>query len=430
MQNILYLCTQNAKKMSVERLIFNRFVRQKNTGYTRPIVRIATVGVVLSCMVMILSICISFGFKNEVSRQIFGFSGHLRIGPYQTSTAKTPEPIYRDAVDWTAIESSVGARRASPLQRFHKQAVATQIGLIRTDVYNHGIHFKGVEQGYDFSFFKSCLIEGTIPDLADSITSNDVLISRALARKLHLELGGRLHTYFVDSDHVRARAFTISGIYESGFTTLDEKMIIGDLRHVQRLNDWSADEIGGFEIVLPHSASRNLNEHARFFNTFLPFDLVATPITEDFLETFNWLELMDMNVIVILVIMALVIAISLISVFMVMIIEKTNEIGIFKTMGMSLATIRRIFVWKVMYIAGKGMFIGNFIALTLCWIQKNYPIINLDPEVYFIKHIPIQFEWSWLIFCNVGTLAIVLLAVLLPSIAIGKIREAEAVKFS
>jgi lipoprotein-releasing system permease protein len=139
---------------------------------------------------------------------------------------------------------------------------------------------------------------------------------------------------------------------------------------------------------------------------------------------------MDMNVIVILVIMALVIAISLISVFVVMIIEKTNEIGIFKTMGMSLATLRRIFVWKVMYIAGKGLLIGNFIGLTLCWVQKNYPMIKLDPSVYYIKYIPIQFEWSWLIVCNVGTLAIVLLAVLLPGIAIGKIREAEAVKFS
>jgi lipoprotein-releasing system permease protein len=415
--------------MSVEYLIFNRFVKQKNTGYTRPVVQIATFGVILSCMVMIFSICISFGFKNEVGRQVFGFSGHLRIGNYQTSSAKTPEPIHRNEVDWSAIEMSTETQdRTFP--RYHKQAFATQIGLIKTDLYNHGILLKGVERDYDFSFFESCLIEGNIPHLTDSVTSNDVLISRMLAQKLHLELGDKLRTYFADGNDVRGRAFDVCGIYESGFSTLDEKMIIGDLRHIQRLNGWSANEIGGFEIILQNSATRNLNEHARFFNTFLPLDLVTIPITADFSETFNWLELMDMNVIVILVIMALVIAINLISVFMVMIIEKTSEIGIFKTMGMSFATIRRIFVWKVMYIAGKGLFIGNFIGLALCWIQKNYPIIKLDPSMYYIKHIPIQFEWSWLIFCNAGTLAIVLLAVLLPSIAIGKIREAEAVKFN
>ena len=408
--------------MSVERLIFNRFIKQKNTGYTRPIVRIATVGVVLSCIVMIFSICISFGFKNEVSRQVFGFAGHLRISPYQTSTAITDNPIHRDDVDWTLLESSVS--------QFHKQAVATLIGLVKTDIYNHGIQLKGVDRDYDFSFFESCLIEGRIPHFTDSATSNDVLISRTLAQKLHLELGDKLRTFFVVDNDVRPRAFDIVGIYESGFTTFDEKMIIGDLRHIQRLSGWSADEIGGFEIILPNSAIRNLSEFAHFFNLFLPLELVAVPITADFPETFNWLELMDMNVIVILVIMALVIAISLISVFMVMIIEKTNEIGIFKTMGMSISTLRRIFIWKVMYIAGKGLFIGNFIGLTLCWIQKNYPIIKLDPSVYYIKHIPIQFEWSWLIFSNVGTLAIVLLAVLLPSIAIGKIKEAEAVKFN
>ncbi|MCL2027163.1 MAG: ABC transporter permease [Bacteroidales bacterium] len=412
--------------MSVEHLIFNRFIRQKNTGYTRPIVRIATIGVVLSCMVMIFSICISFGFKKEVSRQVFGFSGHLRISPYQTSLAKMAEPIHRDDIDWNAI----GAGQGIPPQTFRKQAFATQIGLVKTDIYNHGIHLKGVEKDYDFSFFESCLIEGNIPNFADSVTSNEILISQTLAQKLHLNLGEKLRTYFVDDENVRARAFDIVGIYESGFSTFDEKMMIGDLRHIQRLNGWNADEIGGFEIVLQQFSTRDLSEQARKFNAFLPLDLVAVPITSDFPETFNWLELFDMNVIVILVIMALVIAISLISVFMVMIIEKTNEIGIFKTMGMPISTIRKLFVWKVMYIAGKGMLIGNFMALSLCWIQKNYPMIKLDPSIYYIKHIPIQFEWSWLIFCNIGTLAIVLLAVLLPSIAIGKIKEAEAVKFS
>jgi lipoprotein-releasing system permease protein len=416
--------------MSIERLIFNRFIRQKNTGYALPIVRIAMVGVVLSCMVMIFSICISFGFKHEVSRQVFGFAGHLRIGPYQTSTATTPKPIHRDDVDWRTIELHVETGRDPSLQRFHKQAFATQIGLVKTDIYNHGIQFKGVENDYDFSFFESCLIEGKIPNLADSTTSNDVLISQTLAQKLHLNLGDKLRTYFVDDENVRARAFDIIGIYESGFSTFDEKMVIGDLRHIQRLNGWNDYKIEGFEIVFSGSVIRNLDEQARNFNAFLPFDLVAIPITSDFPETFNWLELMDMNVIVILVIMALVIAISLISVFLVMIIEKTNEIGIFKTMGMTNSTIRRIFIWKVMYIAGKGMLIGNFIALTFCWIQKNYPILKLDPAFYYIDRIPIKFEWSWLIFCNIGTLAIILLAVLLPSIAIGKIREAEAVKFS
>ena len=417
--------------MSVERLIFNRFVRQKNTGYTRPIVRIATFGVVLSCMVMIFSICISFGFKNEVSRQVFGFSGHLRMGYYQMSSADVQEPIRRDAVDWEAMRMSVEKTgRAPSLQPFHKQAYATQIGLIKTDVYNHGVTLKGVEQDYDFSFFESCLIEGNIPYFSDTATSNEVLISRILAKKLYLQLGDRLRTYFVDGNDVRARAFDICGIYESGFTTFDEKMMIGDLRHIQRLNGWDTNEIGGFEIILSGSAINNLNQQAGIFNNFLPLDLVTIPITSDHPEIFNWLDLMDMNVIVILVIMALVIAISLISVFMVMIIEKTNEIGVYKTMGMSLATLRRIFVWKVMYIAGKGLLVGNSLALALCWIQKNYPLITLDPSTYYIKHIPIHFEWSWLIFCNVGTLAIVLLAVLLPSIAIGKIREAEAVKFN
>jgi lipoprotein-releasing system permease protein len=407
--------------MSIEYLIFNRFIRRKNTGYTRPIVRIATFGVVLSCIVMMLSICISFGFKNEVSRQVFGFSGHLRIGHYQISSTALPDPIRRDAIDWQNFVD---------IENAHIQAVASQIGLVKTDIYNHGVVLKGVGNDFDFSFFESCLIEGRLPHFTDTITSNDILISQTLARTLHLQLGDRLRTYFIDQTNIRARVFNICGIYESGFSTFDEKTIVGDLRHIQRLNDWEADEIGNLEVILSSSDYRRLPEYARRINLFLPHDLIAVPITADHPEIFNWLELMDMNVIVILVIMALVIAISLISVFMVMIIEKTNEIGIFKTMGMTIATIRRIFIWKVMYIAGKGLIIGNFIGLVLCWVQKNYPIFKLDPTMYYIKHIPIHFEWSWLIFCNIGTLLIVLLAVLLPSIAIGKIREAEAVKFN
>jgi lipoprotein-releasing system permease protein len=274
------------------------------------------------------------------------------------------------------------------------------------------------------------LIEGDMPCLTDSNASNDVLISMTLAQKLHLQLGDKVRTYFVDNTDVRARAFTVCGIYESGVSMFDEKMMIGDLRHIQKLNDWNSNEVAGFEIILPNLETHRLNEHARTFNTLLPLDLVTVPITNDFPDIFNWLELMDMNVLVILVIMALVIAISLISVFVVMIIEKTNEIGIFKTMGMTLGAIRRIFLWKVMYIAGKGLIIGNIIGLALCCIQKYYPLIKLDQSVYYIKYIPIHFEWSWLIFCNIGTLLIVLLAVLLPSIAIGRIREAEAVKFN
>ncbi|MDR2907024.1 MAG: ABC transporter permease [Bacteroidales bacterium] len=411
--------------MSIETLIFNRFIRQKNTGYTRPVVRIATIGVILSCVVMIFSVCISFGFKNEVSRQVFGVSGHLHIAPYQT-TAQLPNPISRDSIDWEAINAFVAT---SSSWQYHKQAFATQIGLIKTDLYNHGIWLKGVNSEFDFSFLKSCLIEGKIPQLPDSSISNDVLISLTLAKKLHLNVGDKVRTYFVYQNDVKARAFNICGVFESGFSTFDETMMIGDLRHIQRLNGWNIDEVSGFEIILPQPSVRELPQYAKIFNGFLPLDLVAIPITFKFPEIFNWLDLMDMNVVVILVIMALVIAISLISVFVVMIIEKTGEIGLFKTLGMSLAAIRRIFVWKVMYIAGKGLLIGNFIGLTLCLVQKYYPIFKLDASVYYIKHVPIQFEWSWLILCNIGTLVIILLAVLLPSMAIGKIKEAEAVKF-
>ncbi len=329
--------------MSIERLIFNRFIRHKNTGYTRPVVRIATIGVVLSCVVMILSVCISFGFKNEVSRQVFGFSGHLRIGNYQMSSHGIPTPISRKSIDWGSIQG-VG--------KFHKQAWATQIGLVKTDLYNHGILLKGVDKEFDFSFFELCLREGRIPQLTDTSTSNEVLISQTLAQKLYLKLGDKLRTYFVAGNDVRPRAFTICGIYESGFSTFDEKMIIGDLRHIQNLNDWSADEVGGFEIILPHSETRNLDDYAHQFNQYLPFEWVAIPITSDYPEIFNWLELMDINVVVILVIMALVIAISLISVFVVMVIEKTNEIGIFKTMGMSLATYRLDFLFYTKILSG------------------------------------------------------------------------------
>lgn len=370
---------------------------------------------------MCFSICISFGFKNEVSRQVFGFSGHLRIGNYSSFSSDTAKPISSQSIHWNDFEN---------IARFHPQPVATQLGLVKTDLYNHGILFKGVDRNFDFSFFNACLIAGTLPRFSDSSISNDVLIANNLSKKLHLKLGDKLRTYFIHNADVRARAFTICGIFESGFSNFDEKMIIGDLQHLQRINRWDTCDASYFEIILPDAENKNLIGLADKFNQLLPFDCVAVPISDDFPEIFNWLELMDMNVIVILVIMALVVAISLISVFVVMVIEKTNEIGIFKTMGMNLSDLRKIFILKVMYIAGKGLLIGNGIGLTLCCIQKYFPLFKLNPETYYIKHVPIHFEWSWLILCNVATLVIVFSAVLLPSIAIGKIKEAEAVKFS
>ena len=412
--------------MSLEYFIAKRIhFQQGKKNVSRPAVRIATIGIALGLAVMLISVAVVIGFKNEIRNKTIGFGGHIQITNFDNNNTYEMNPIKADNALIKKISAIDGVK--------HVQRFATKPGIIKTDTEFQGIVVKGIDKGFDWKFFKSNLIQGKILDVSGATPSNQVVLSKYLANLLGLKLGDSFYTYFIQ-DQVRARKFKIVGIYSTNFIEYDKLFILVDMRQVQALNDWPADSFSGLEVLI-----NDFNKIDEVGDKV--YDATANKFTKEGNaystqtikqlnpQIFSWLDLLDMNVWVILILMLAVAGFNMISGLLILILERTNMIGILKSLGSTDWSVRKIFLYHSFFLIGKGMLWGNIIGLSLCAIQYFTGAIPLDPEAYYVATVPICFNWLYILLLNVGTLVASLLMMIGPSYLITKITPAKIIRY-
>ncbi len=391
----------------------------------KPAIRIAMVGMALGLAIMLASICIVIGFKDEVRSKAIGFASHIQISNFKGTQSYETFPI---SANDSLIGVLVGIQGVDRVQRF-----STKPGIIKTDDNFQGIVLKGVGEDYNLSFFQDYLLEGEIPCFTDSVASNKVLISKMLADKLHLKLGDNVYTYYIQ-DNVRARRLKIVGIYETNFSEYDKIFLIGDIYTVNRLNGWKTDQVSGIEIAVDdydrlEDICYNVSECVDTLVDRYGATYFAQTIESLNPQLFAWLDVLNMNVWVILVLMLGVAGFTMISGLLIVILERTNMIGILKALGAHNAHIREIFLYFSVFVIGKGMLWGNLIALVFCLSQKYWCWIKLDPTNYYIDSVPIHFDLLLWILINIVTLIVSFAMLIGPSYLISRISPVKSIKF-
>lgn len=398
---------------------------QGSRSVSRPAVLIAQIGVALGLAVMLVTIAVSFGFKHEVREKAVGFSSHIHISNYESAQDFEALPVAADTSLMQMLASMKGVE--------HVQRYAVKPGVLRTDDDFIGYILKGVGEDYDLSFYAQYLKEGIVPQFSDSVASGNILLSRAIADKLQLGVGDKVDSYFLQGT-MRARRYTVAGIYETGFNEYDRLFVITDLKAVQALNRWEPDQVTGVEVAL--TDFNKVDDMNWELGTML--DRTEDKYGEQYLVQsvtdinpglFAWLDVLDMNVWLILALMIGVAGFTMISGLLILIIERTQFIGILKAIGASNASVRKAFLYLAMLIIGKGMLCGNIVGLGLCAVQKFTGLIPLDPTNYYLDRVPIEFNWLFILAVNVVMFVLSVLILIVPSHLISRIYPTKAMRF-
>ena len=425
--------------MNLPFFIARRIAFSGGKNFSRLIIRIAVVAVALSVAVMIASSALIAGFKSEISRKIFEFWGHIHISDtaYSLSfeptaieikqdfypsldTVHTIAPAVLEQMEWRGKAPHGGIR--------HIQAFAHKPGIIRTKTALEGILLKGIGKDFDWGNLQPYLLEGKPITLSDTAFSREIIISRQTADRLQVGVGDKFIIHFVkDRDQAR-RMFQICGIYKTGLEEYDRKFALCDIRQVQNLLGWQENQVAGFELWLDDLRDLDLyNEY--IYQEVLPEDLLSVTIRDKFPSIFEWLELQDYNEIVILVLMLAVAIINMITALLVLVLERSTMIGILKALGAENRRIRAIFLYQAAVITINGMFWGNLIGLGFCWLQDRFHLIRLNEADYYLSYAPVRIEWLSVLGINLGTLAITLVFLLLPSLVVSGIAPVRAIRF-
>ena len=401
--------------------------RGDNKRVSPPVIRIAIAGIAFGLAVMIASVAIVIGFKKEVRNKVIGFDSHIQLTNFDNNISFESVPI--------AISDSLRDVLNSTAGVSHIEVFATKPAIIKTDTDFQGIVMKGISSDFDTTFFINHLVEGQMLHIDSALLSNQVIISRSLANMMRLESGGSFLTYFVDNkDQVRARRFHISGIYDTGFTDYDKIFVFGDIKHIRNINGWDNDMASGVGVFVDDYNHLDEIKDDLFFSLFHDKDRLGNTyyirsITELNPMIFNWLEVLDSNVVIILILMIIVSGFTMISGLLIIILERTNMIGILKALGESNFSIRKIFLYVSFFLIVKGMLWGNAIGLLLCFLQSHFHWLSLDREIYYLDYVPVDINWVSLIFINIGSLIASMLMMIAPSYFISKIVPAKSIRF-
>lgn len=400
--------------------------RKTGRSFSRSILGIAIFGIALGLAVMIVAVAIITGFKKEISQKVTGFGAHIQVLNLDSNLSYETVPVP------AGLE---GIKRVSEIKGVKNvQAFAIKAGIIKTGEEIHGAVLKGIDGDYDWSFIKDHLTEGELFQVSDSARSNKVVLSFSTASLLKLGVGDRFTMYFIQ-DPPRARTFTISGIYNTSLEEFDRLYIFADIKQVQRLNNWRLGEVSGYEVLIEDMD--DLSEIAAAVREQVAFDFLEDGSrlkVEDALQKntqiFDWLKLQDMNVLVLVILMLLVAGFNMISGLLILILERTNMIGILKALGTRNASVRRIFLYQSAYLTLVGMAWGNVFGLGICLAQKYLNLIPLDPSSYYLDTVPINLNLLHLLALNAGTMAITFLFLLFPSMIIARISPDKSIRFN
>lgn len=398
---------------------------QGSRKVSRPAVLIAQAGVALGLAVMLVTIAVSFGFKYEVRAKAVGFGSHLHVSNYDSGQAFEALPV--------AADSALMATLTSFGEVSHVQCYATKPGVFRTDDDFMGYVLKGVGEDYDLSFYERHLQEGEIPRFSSDSVSNGIVVSREVANKLQLSVGDKVDSYFLQGT-LRARRYTVKGIYETGFAEYDRLFVLTDLKAVQTLNRWESEQVTGVEVMLSDFSKvepMNWELGSLLDRTEDPYgeEYFVQSVVDINPGLFAWLDVLDMNVWLILLLMLGVAAFTMISGLLILILERTQFIGVLKALGACNRSVRSIFLRFALLIVCKGMFWGDVIGLGLCALQKSSALLKLNPQNYYLDTVPITFDWGFIIVVNVIMFILSALVLIVPSGLISRIHPTKAMRF-
>lgn len=393
---------------------------------SRPAVRIAIIGVAVGLAVMIVSVCVVLGFKHAIRDKVVGFGSHIQVAEFSMLQQGTDSPIEVDDSVMNVLQHIEGVK--------HVQRFAMKQGILKTDSDFLGVAFKGVGLEFDSTFIHQHLLEGVVPKFSDKSSGNKILVSKVMADKLKLTCGSRIFAYFIDDSGVRTRRFTIAGIYQTNLTQYDNVMCYVDLYTAVKLNGWQEDMASGAELQVDNFDKLDEVEDRvvklvnrttdKYGNTYS-----SKTIKELSPQIFSWLDLLDLNVWIILIIMMAVAAVTMISGLLIIILERTQMIGLMKALGARNPMVRHTFMWFAAFIIGRGLLWGNMIALALVALQYFTGIVKLDPATYYVSSVPVEVNVLFVVLLNIGTLLISLLVLIGPSFLISHIHPAKTMTY-
>ncbi len=413
--------------MNFEYFIARRISNQKlqKKEFSGTISGIVIIGISLSIAVMLIALAIVTGFKNEIRDKTIGFGSHIQILNYDSNLSYETEPIPSDLPIYDEVASMEGVE--------HLQAFAIKAGIVKTETDIEGLVLKGVTEFFDWKFFQSSLIEGQIIEIQDSSYSNDIVVSSYLAKRLKIKLGDPVSMWFVD-ERPRFRKFKIAGIYETSLAELDETFALVDIKHIQRLNGWTNDQVSGYEIQLENfreleEITWNIRDIIAGFYFEDGSRLKAENIREKYPQIFDWLELQDMNVFIIIALMLIVAGFNMVSGLLILILDRTYMIGVLKALGGKNFSIRKIFLYQSFNLIIKGLIIGNFLGISLSLLQKKFEIISLNPENYYLTTVPVNLDLLNILTVNIGASIIIMLFLIFPSMLVSRISPSRVISF-
>ena len=409
--------------LKLEYFIAKRLITTKDhkSSISAPIIKIAITAIALGMIMMIVSIATGTGLQQKIREKVSAFNGHIIISGYNDNNSDvSTKPISIQQNFYPKFKNVQGIN--------HIQAVASKAGIIRTENAFEGIIFKGIGKDYQINNLKEYLIEGRLPNVYSNL-NNEVLISQYLCNRLGLKLGDNIVTYFMkeNSEGYNLRNFKITGIYNSGFQEFDASYVVGDIRHIQRINRWLPNQVGSFEVFLDDFTQINEKGKEVYQETSATLD--SQTIEEKFYYIFEWLKLFDFNIIIIIIVMIAVSTINMVVALLVLILERTQMIGILKSLGANNWSIRKIFLYNAAHLIGRGLLYGNAIGIGLLLIQKYFKIIKLNPESYYVTEAPVNINIPYILALNIGTIIICLLILLIPSYLITKISPSKSIRF-
>ncbi|HIP47718.1 MAG TPA: ABC transporter permease [Lutibacter sp.] len=410
--------------MNYELFIAKRLITSKKykSSISAPIMKIGMIAIALGIIVMLISIATGIGLQEKIREKVSGFNGHIQVINYDFNNSMgSVKPISTKQSFYPSFKTLKGIHKV--------QVYAQKTGIIKTKTDFEGIVLKGVGSDYDWRFFKEYLVEGKLPSYGEK-RSDKIIISQIIANRLQLSVSDSIAIWFVRKDPNKlpqVRKLIIEGIYNSGFPEFDESFVIGDIKHIQRLNKWKKNEVGGFEILLEDFD--DLEEKTQQIRDEIPAILNAISIKSKFPVIFEWISLFDSNIIVIIIIMILVAGFNMITALLVLILERTQMIGVLKALGDTNWHIRKIFLYQATYLIVKGLFWGNLIGISLLLIQKYFGIISLDPENYHVDQAPVYLNIVHILLLNLGVIVLSYTMLLIPSYFITKISPVRAIRF-
>ena len=392
---------------------------------SRPAIRIATIGVAIGLAVMIVTVSVVLGFKHTIRDKVVGFGSHIQVQNMLTFLSTDSYPIIINDSVMHSYEQIEGVK--------HVERYAYSQGILKTDDDFLGVMFKGVGPEYDLNFLSKHLLEGEIPVFSDTTSTNKILVSKMIADKLRLKTGDRIFAYFI-GESVRTRRFTITGIYQTNMTRFDESLCFTDIRTTQKLNDWNDEQCSGAEITVKNfeQLQNTADEFIEKVNRQTDKDMntySSQTIYEAYPQVFHWLELLDINVWIILVLMVCVAGFTMISGLLIIILERTQMIGVLKAVGARNKTIRHTFLWFAAFIIGQGLIIGNLLGLGIIALQKYSGLVKLDPQTYYVSEAPMEINIPLFVLLNIATLIICVFVLIAPSYFISHIHPAKSMRY-